>query len=63
MSLGVQHAAVVMLLDDGRYVQRPMGKIETDIVCAMLAEHDSKVMKVIPCEGIRFKATGEILKE
>lgn len=63
MNLGVKHAAVVMLLDDGRYVQRPMNPIETDIVCAMLAAHDTNHLKVIPCEGIAFKSTGEILKK
>lgn len=63
MGLGIKHATVVMLLDDGRHVQRPMNAVETDIVCAMLAEHDSKVMKVIPCNGIEFKSTGEILKK
>lgn len=63
MSLGVKHAAVVMLMDDGRYVQRPMNAVETDIVCAMLAAHDTGTLRVIPCEGVTFKSTGEILKK
>ena len=62
MSLGVKHATVVMQLDDGRIVQRPMNAVETDIVCAMLAEHDSRTLKTLPATGIVFKSSGEILK-
>lgn len=62
MSLGVSRAALLLQMDDGRVVQRPMNTIETDIVCAMLAEHDTKTLRTIPAQGIVFKPSGEILK-
>lgn len=62
MPSSVKHATVVILMDDGKTVQRPMNAVETDIVCAMLATHDNGVLKVIPAKGIEFKSSGEILK-
>lgn len=61
MSLGVKHAAVLLQLDDGRIVQRPMNAVEIDIVVAMLATHDTGTLKTIPAPGIQFKSTGEVI--
>ena len=61
MSLGVKHAAVLLQLDDGRIVQRPMNAVETDIVAAMLATHDTGTLKTMPAPGISFKPSGEVI--
>lgn len=62
MSLGVTQAAMLLKMDDGRVVQRPLNTVETDIICAMLCEHDTKILRTFPAEGIVFKSNGGILK-
>lgn len=59
----VKHAVIVIQLDDGNIVQRPMVAVETDIVTAMLAEHDTGILKTIPCKGVSFKKSGELIHE
>ncbi len=59
----VKHAVLVIQLDDGSIVQRPMVAVETDIVTAMLADHDTGVLRTIPAKGMAFKKTGELVHE
>lgn len=48
----VQHASVVMQLDDGRIVQRPL-TIEERVFILPLLKYEGS-LKVLPCEGIKF---------
>lgn len=48
----VQHASVVMQLDDGTIVQRPL-TIEERVFILPLLQYESG-LKVLPCEGIAF---------
>ncbi|AEJ81556.1 gp037 [Erwinia phage vB_EamP-S6] len=59
----VKHAVIVIQLDDGNIVQRPMVAVETEIVTAMLAEHDTGILKTIPLKGMSFKKSGELVHE
>lgn len=63
MSLGVKRAVVLLQLEDGRIVQRPMTAVETDIVAAMLAEHGTGILKTVPAHGIKFAQAGNITVE
>ncbi|CAI1704957.1 Uncharacterised protein [Serratia proteamaculans] len=48
----VQHASVVMQLDDGRIVQRPL-TIEERVFILPLLQYEGS-LKVLPCEGVAF---------
>lgn len=48
----VQHASVVMQLDDGSIVQRPL-TIEERVFILPLLQYEGS-LKVLPCEGIAF---------
>lgn len=48
----VQHASVVMQLDDGSIVQRPLN-IEERVFILPLLQYEGS-LKVLPCEGIAF---------
>lgn len=54
----VKHASVVMQLDDGRILQRPL-TIEERMFIMPLLQYDGS-LKVIPCEGVVF--TGKEIK-
>ncbi len=49
----VKHASVVMQLDDGRILQRPL-TIEERMFIMPLLQYDGS-LKVIPCEGVVFR--------
>lgn len=49
----VQHASVVMQLDDGSVVQRPLNIEERMFILPILQYEGG--LKVIPCEGAAFK--------
>ncbi|HEJ7039345.1 TPA: hypothetical protein SMF55_001056 [Serratia liquefaciens] len=48
----VKHASVVMQLDDGTIVQRPL-TIEERVFILPLLQYEGG-LKVLPCEGIAF---------
>lgn len=48
----VQHASVVMQLDDGSIVQRPL-TIEERVFILPILQYEGS-LKVLPCEGIAF---------
>ncbi|HEJ7098623.1 TPA: hypothetical protein SMF63_001592 [Serratia marcescens] len=48
----VKHASVVMQLDDGRILQRPL-TIEERMFIMPLLQYEG-VLKAIPCEGVAF---------
>jgi len=56
--MSIKHATVVMQLDDGRIVQRPL-KIEERRFFLSILEEDGK-LKVLPCEGVAFAKGGKL---
>lgn len=50
MNTGILSAFLVLELDDGRTVQRPLNKVEVSIVVPMLQGHDGNTLRVFPYE-------------
>lgn len=50
--MNIKHAAVIIELEDGKIVQRPLTIEESTFVLFTLK--DGEKVKVFPCEGVAF---------
>lgn len=57
--MSIKYASVVIELEDGRVVQRPLTIEERRFILAILA--DEEILKVTTCEGIEF-SKGKLTK-
>lgn len=55
MKSKIKSAILLMKLEDGSVVQRPMKTVEINFVMPMLQEFDGGTLKVFPAEGITLE--------